>query len=516
MPFLLMVFLTLACLPDPGEFWPAPTWLGRFAPEAAWLAWVAVAVPVVFAWLLAQRLVRRLHRNPGGSEALLRRYERGRRLHQVLLYGSFLMALCLFGWGAWVGAFWKRGSTLLPGAELLLMLPFLASLLLSWLCFYDADRAGYLSGMKVDRTWLPDHAATEPLPPLLAGRWAYLGYQVRQRLALVFLPLGLLLAQKELIRHLPADFAGSQELIPTLTGLVSVGLLVVAMPWAVRLLLGLRSLPDGPIRQRLLALARRLNFRFSDFLVWDTGNGIANAMVVGVLPWPRYVVFTDRLLDEFAADEVEAVLGHEIGHIRHHHMVLYLCFLTASMATIGAIGNSPLLETLQLWFEPRAGADMVASFWSWETHAYLRWLPVVAGVLAYIFVVFGYLSRRCERQADIIGCRAVSCKRGNCQGHDEATVMAPGFSGLCPTGIQTFIRALERVAVLNGINRDRPGFLQSWQHSTIGRRVAFLEGMQRNPAVEPRFQRRLALIKIGLFIVLGGLFALAVGSSMAM
>jgi STE24 endopeptidase len=505
MPFLLMVFLTLACLPPDPSYWPAPSWLGPFAPEAAWLAWVAVAVPVAFAWFLARRLIGRLRRHPGNSEDLLRRYERGRRLHHVLLYSSFLAALCLFGWGDWVGAVWKHGTTLLPGAELLLILPFVSSLLLSWLCFYDADLASYLAGIRVDPSLMAREAAPENLPSLLAGRWTYLGYQIRQRLALVFLPLGLLLLQKELARR--TESSDLQEL----AGLVSVVLLVVAMPWAVRLLLGLRPLPDGPLRQRFLALARRLNFRYSDFLVWDTGNGIANAMVVGLLPWPRYVVFTDRLLDEFNPDEAEAVLGHEIGHIRHHHMLLYLGFLTASLAAIGAGLNR--LEIFRQWLELQGDPESEATFWSWETHAYLRWLPLVAAVLAYIFVVFGYLSRRCERQADVIGCRAVSCKRGDCQGHDEATVMAPGFSGLCPTGIQTFIRALERVAILNGINRDRPGFLQSWQHSTIGRRVAFLEGMQGNPTVEPRFQRGLALVKVGLFLALGVLFALAVGSS---
>ena len=35
-------------------------------------------------------------------------------------------------------------------------------------------------------------------------------------------------------------------------------------------------------------------------------------------------------------------------------------------------------------------------------------LPFVGLAFAYIFVVFGFLSRRCERQADVFGCRAVS------------------------------------------------------------------------------------------------------------
>src|SRR5438046_8697341 len=83
-------------------------------------------------------------------------------------------------------------------------------------------------------------------------------------------------------------------------------------------------------------------------------------------------------------------------------------------------------------------------------------LPLVASLGAYIFVVFGFLSRRCERQADIYGCRAVSCAQRDCSGHDSSVELLPAGQGLCPTGIRTFMDALEKVAQLNGISRDRP------------------------------------------------------------
>jgi Zn-dependent protease with chaperone function len=268
--------------------------------------------------------------------------------------------------------------------------------------------------------------------------------------------------------------------------------------------LGLRSLPAGPLRDRLLATARRLRFRCSDLLLWNTGRGMANAMVVGLLPWPRYVVFTDRLLEEFSPDEVEAVLGHEIGHVRHLHMPLYLGFLTASMAVFGVLLNNAQshAEPLRDYLFDRGGPIAV-----WLLEA----MPAVVGLLGYVFVVFGFLSRRCERQADVFGCRAGSCADPHCQGHDEKTTLTVGGKGLCPTGIRTFIRALEKVAVLNGISRDRPGFLQSWQHSTIARRVAFLEGLLADPRRESSFQRRLLLVKCGLLAVLAVALIVAVG-----
>jgi Zn-dependent protease with chaperone function len=266
------------------------------------------------------------------------------------------------------------------------------------------------------------------------------------------------------------------------------------MPWAVRLFLGLKPLPEGPLRDRLVTASRRLNFRASKILLWDTHGGIANAMVVGILPWLRYVVFTDRLLGEMTIDEVEAVFGHEAGHIRHRHMLYYLAFMMISLAVVMQIWDAAYLKSL---VNLTLRKDLVL-------------LPLFGLVGAYIFVVFGFLSRRCERQADIYGCRAVSCARSDCHGHDEGADIPPGGRGLCPTGIRIFINALEKVARLNGISRERPGWLQSWQHSTIARRVEFLQCVLADPTLEPRFQRTVTFVKwamllslVALLLILG-------------
>src|SRR5208282_1213408 len=130
---------------------------------------------------------------------------------------------------------------------------------------------------------------------------------------------------------------------------------------------------------------------------------------------------------------------------------------------------------------------------------FLRTVPSIALTGAYVFVVFGFLSRRCERQADIYGCRVASCAQRECLEHD-ADRRPPGDGRhLCPTGIRTFIHALEKVAYVNGISRSRPGWLQSWQHSTIARRVEFLHRMAHDPSLEPRFQRTVGLVKWLLF-----------------
>ena len=69
--------------------------------------------------------------------------------------------------------------------------------------------------------------------------------------------------------------------------------------------------------------------------------------------------------------------------------------------------------------------------------------------------------------------------------------------------LYTFLVFIAAIAILNGISRDKPGWLSSWQHSTIARRVAFLQEVGANPALEARFQRRVRLLKWILFVGLG-------------
>lgn len=508
MPFLLMIFLTLVCVPElaPEVQWPQPLMPGGAATSAA-LTWFVLSVPVLYAFYLSQEASWRMDHDPWERDRVIARLERGRFLHQCLLFGLYCLALTGLGWGWTVAQFWRWHDHLLPGAELVVLAPFLTAMVSSWAFFYDADRASYQAANRLVALDPLARALHEPALAVreFAGRAAYVGFQVRQKLALVCVPLALLLTQKELQRQLPKIWQEWQSVIGAV-GLVAILAVFLAMPLVIRFVLGLKTLPAGPLRDRLTAAAGRLRFRCTDILLWDTNGGMANAMVIGVLPWLRYVVFTDRLLDEFSPAEVEAVFGHEVGHVKHHHMLYYLVFLTGSMAAVGTLANEFLPGLFDFVAEglSRTSPELGEAFADVGELRYLQAVPAVACVVAYMFVVFGYLSRRCERQADIYGCRAVSCTRPLCRSHFSDEELAPAARGLCPTGIRTFIRALEKVALVNGISRDHPGFLASWQHSTIGRRVDFLERVLVDPVVEARFQRRVALVKWGLFLVLGG------------
>jgi STE24 endopeptidase len=533
MPFLLLLFLTLVLLPDK---WSQPLWLpyssdGVPEPPAhsfdllisAALTWLGVALVVATARFIAARVAGRLAGYPGDREYLLSRYGRLRTYHVFALLAIYAVSIYVFGWGWTVSSLCQYGGEMLPGAELLILAPLLAALVLSWVVFYDAERALHdsaeLSEADIERTrgltavGFNDQAQSEPTPSPepFWSRGTYVGFHVRQNLALICAPLLLFLLMKGLHRIFHGTEDGPGGWIITLLGVLLSLSVIVGMPWLLRLALGLTPMPRGPLRSRLEATAGRLQFRCNNILVWNTRNGVANAMVAGVVPWVRYVILTDRLMSDLTPDEVEAVFGHEMGHAKHHHMLLYLGFLSVSVALMGLLWAWFAKDVLQLRDEDQVNTTLAA-------------LPLVTMLGAYIFVVFGFLSRRCERQADLFGCRAVSCAQSDCRGHEEGTELtlvgpAPPAKGargvfdvflrrvqplkgtvLCPTGIRTFIDALEKVARLNGISRDNPGWLSSWQHSTIGRRVQFLQDVLADRTLEPRFQRRVALVKLGLFL----------------
>jgi STE24 endopeptidase len=267
--------------------------------------------------------------------------------------------------------------------------------------------------------------------------------------------------------------------------LLAISILVLS-PWLLMRIFDVRPLPAGPLRDRLEAAARRLKFRYTKILLWNTRKNVANALVTGLFPIPRYVLLSDCLIENLSPEEVEAVFGHEVGHVKHLHMPLFLVFLTCSVTIFAMIGN---------WLMPMLGlaeVDWQALFLG-TTSSYGTWTAELAGLVAiggYLFLVFGFLSRRCERQADIYGARAMSCAQHACTGHDGLE-LPPNAKHLCPTGIRTFISALEKVAYLNGIRRDK----HSWRHGSIARRVDYLDGLLKDPSCEPRFQRRMTFLR---------------------
>jgi Zn-dependent protease with chaperone function len=450
MPFVFL--LVFALISFQGR-WPEADWLGFYGSLLA--PWVLVSVFWVLAAWQTHRFTWQLVRHPAEHGLLWRQLLRDRRRLLLALTACYLGVLFGFGWG-YVARECAEQLNVLPLTELIQFSPLLLALVLCWSQFYRAERAS--------------HEVT-PNPEPFIGAWAYLRFQVRHNLLLVVPPVILSLTMKAFFFAFPA--LESYDAVLAGAGMALLAAAIISVPWILRLFLGLKPLPAGPLRDRLQAAARRLNFRFNDILVWDTRRGVANAMVSGALPWVRYIVLTDLLIERLQPEEIEAVFGHEVGHIKHHHMLLYILFFVGSVILLTGVW-----KCCEAVLDPPPAAatspgQRTAPAPPWMASAEIAAGPALLTIVsAYVFVVFGYLSRRCERQADLFGCRAVSC--------------------------QAFIGALEKVADLNGIPRHHSGWLASWQHPSIAQRVEFIERLRDNPALEPHFQRSLFQLKLGL------------------
>jgi STE24 endopeptidase len=418
-----------------------------------------------------------------------------RQCRRLLVRSSRMLDLLSVGLYAWVlfGLDWpalvereltRRGDLVLD--EALILAPYLVFQILSWVGLAAAE-----------------HALRPGSAPVSLGR--HLLRHSRQAFGLV-LPAALVftIAQDVAQRYWSSALDSAWFQLGGL-GVMGLGVLVLA-PALVRLSWPTRSLAPGPLRDRLELLAARLNFRFTDILVWDTDRTTVNAGVTGILPFFRYVLLTDALIETLDEHQIEAVFGHEVGHVAHRHLAYFGFFFIGSMGIMALVGQGFSLVAEQL---PELAPPSLTLDWDWglELGVSLGWLVTF---LAYVLLVFGYLSRRFERQADVYGCRAISCGRLECPPHTGA--LGPGRAPipLCPTGIQTFSSALELVARLNGMEPQA----RSWRHGSIRDRVAFLAALVGRPEQERRFQRRIqvlrAVLAAGLLLALAA--ALATGA----
>src|SRR5262245_32269128 len=487
MPLLLLLCLILACLPID---WPEPPFGFGWGGSAA-LTGTTVISLLLIARLFTRLTVTRLARSPGDRVAIGRRQRLLRDAYFFLNLAAFAFMLICCGWGFTATRLLTVGELPLPGAELLVIAPYLVTLIGSWAIFFDAESALQRSS--------PDPAMRSNF----WTRWSYVGFVLRYHVLTVFIPVAFTIVQFGILRVSPGLFDAPWGQILILVGLVG---FIVVVPSLVPLVLGLHPMPPGPLRDRIEAAARRIGVRYHNLYVWHTRGNLATAMVAGLVPRLRQIVFTDLLLASLTDDEIEAVFGHEVGHVKHGHLVYYAVFL--------------LLSSLTMWVIYQAVQQM-PGLTPLDKNAGLVLSTVATGV--YLFVAFGFVSRRCERQADVLGCKAVSCADPACTGHGPDTTLVAGGRGLCRTGVGTFVRALERVEEINGMARGaltttRRGpfarmagmlrfvgvWLGTWQHSTIANRVSFLRTLAVDPCRERRFQRRVTALRWSLLLLLAG------------
>jgi STE24 endopeptidase len=101
-------------------------------------------------------------------------------------------------------------------------------------------------------------------------------------------------------------------------------------------------LSDDALKERISSLMDRSGFKAKGFFVMDGSKRSAhsNAFFTGFGSSKR-VVFFDTLLEQLSADEMEAVLAHELGHFKHMHLIkmmaINFCLTLLGFAVLGFV-----------------------------------------------------------------------------------------------------------------------------------------------------------------------------------
>jgi STE24 endopeptidase len=438
-----------------------------------------LAVSAILSVVIARGGLRRLERGDAPlAEVLRRQHRRGALLHGWLLGGlTGLMALGLCQQVRGIGPL-----AYVPLAdEAAAVGVFLLACLIYWRAHFPFEQAV---------RWQVEQELMLAGRPVRAG-WTlgqYLDFQVRSNFLFRALPLAIILFFQDAAGILGTAFAPAiQRLLagwnltvtleeaPTYAATailppVAVVVFFLAPVMLVRVW-RTRRLGDGELRTRLEGLCRKIGVRFREILVWDTHGVVVNAGVMGVHRSVRYVLISDALLEQMDDAQVLGVLGHEAGHVVHHH-IAYLGLFSLALMLLVTVPASVAADK----------AELVSPY------AEVLLLALLLGVWG---PALGWLSRRFERQADLFG---AWCSGLDAQDH------AAGYGDVPPAklGAPLFAAALENVARLNGVPRET----RSLTHGSIAARVSFLLDWAEAGGGRAAFDRSVSRLKLIIWAAL--------------
>jgi STE24 endopeptidase len=211
-------------------------------------------------------------------------------------------------------------------------------------------------------------------------------------------------------------------------------------------------LDNEDLRRRLVILSERAGTRVRGVYRWKLSEKSkkANAALTG-LGNTRRIILADTLLDNYTADEIEAVLAHELGHHVHRH-ILKSIFVQAGITLFGFWAAN---WTLHYAVDQRM-FEQLSDF------ANLPLLALVSIVLSFLLMpALNAFSRFNERQADRYAFESV-------------------------TSVEPFISSMNKLAEQNLAERTPSKWVEWFFHShpSISRRLAAAEEWGRTQHIQ--------------------------------
>jgi STE24 endopeptidase len=212
-------------------------------------------------------------------------------------------------------------------------------------------------------------------------------------------------------------------------------------------------LDNEDLRRRLVVMSERAGTRVRGVYRWRLSEKSkkANAALTG-LGATRRIILADTLLDNYSAEEIEAVLAHELGHHVHRH-ILKSIFVQAAITFVGFWAANWVLHYAvdQHMFEE------LSDF------ANLPLLALVSIVLSFLLMpALNAYSRFNERQADRYAFESIE-------------------------SVEPFISSMNKLAEQNLAERAPSKWVEWFFHShpSISRRLAAAEDWNRLQSVHP-------------------------------
>lgn len=231
----------------------------------------------------------------------------------------------------------------------------------------------------------------------------------------------------------------------------------VMAPLLMQFLWKTEPLTNTELKQKLQNLSERSGIKYRDIGVWQTGSlSIANAAVAGIIPRNRKIFITDTLLHNFPDEQIETIVAHEIGHIRHKHLLI------STLLILGYLLSSVIfyLLVMEPLKEPLAGFPILLS---------------IISILFFVFyfkILYNFLSRRFEHQADLYAVNLTNNK----EAFKSALENLSGFSSL-PKLVRFILELFET-------------------HPSLERRLSFLNRITEGKESVHRYRKCLVEVKV--------------------
>ncbi|MBW2167269.1 MAG: M48 family metalloprotease, partial [Deltaproteobacteria bacterium] len=239
-----------------------------------------------------------------------------------------------------------------------------------------------------------------------------------------------------------------------------------------------KPLESGYVRSRIEKLCKRAGLEYSNILYWPIfGGRMITAGIMGLIKKFRYILITKALVRHLEPEEMDAVIAHEIGHIKKKHLHFYLVFFIGYIFL--AYTSFDLLVYFIIYTDPVYRLISSAGINHDTIISAVFSLIIIIIFFIYFRYIFGYFMRNFERQAD--------------------TYVYALFPSAKPL-ISTF----KKIAATTGQSPDKP----NWHHFSIKERIEYLNLCEQDKTCIIRQDRKIKksiAAYLAAIVIIGGI-----------